>query len=247
MAEYILPTVSGSGIYQIRNLNDGKCYVGSAKKFRQRWLEHLSMLRRGKHHSPHLQRSWAKYGPDSFCFEVIEACDIAELVAREQIYLDSMSPAYNVCRAAGSSLGRILSSDTKAKISAAHLGRKQQERSSEWRQRIGVAHAGRQKSPEHMAAFQAGRAIQVYTEERRAKVSSSLALSYASGKRERKKSEAHKFAIGLAFAKLTDDQVRQIRKMKLEGATCKELAAQFASNAGTISEICNRKRYQWVE
>ena len=40
-----------AGVYQIVNLANGKRYVGSARKFRQRWAEHRSMLARGVHHN----------------------------------------------------------------------------------------------------------------------------------------------------------------------------------------------------
>lgn len=95
-----------SGIYCIRNLVNGKCYVGSSVRFDQRWSIHRLHLRRGIHHSPPLQYAWNKYGEASFKFEVIERVeDKSQLLVREQFYLDTMVREYNCSSTAGSRLG----------------------------------------------------------------------------------------------------------------------------------------------
>ncbi len=43
MAEAILADLESSGIYQIRNLVNGKRYIGSAKCFRVRWISTLAI------------------------------------------------------------------------------------------------------------------------------------------------------------------------------------------------------------
>lgn len=243
---YLKYMVRISGIYRIRNSESGKCYIGSAVDIHQRWLEHKSMLKRGAHHSPHLQNSWNKHGESAFEFEVLEVCDIGSLIVMEQRAIDLMSPEFNVCRIAGSTAGRRHSEETKAKISSRIKGTKHAPRSDEYRKKISEAHKGREKSPEHLAALQEGRKKQVYTPERRNAISAGLINSYRNGLRSRNKSESHKRSIGRAFAKLSDDQVRSIRERKKSGETCKSLAIAFGSNAGTISEICAGKRYRWV-
>ncbi len=58
-------------IYQIRNILNGKIYVGSTwKPLRKRKSEHLTKLRTNKHSSPHLQNSFNKYGEDNFMFDL---------------------------------------------------------------------------------------------------------------------------------------------------------------------------------
>lgn len=59
-------------LYSIRNMINGKQYIGQAADVRQRWYTHLSSLRRGRHHSLSLQRSFNKYGEEAFDFVVIE-------------------------------------------------------------------------------------------------------------------------------------------------------------------------------
>ena len=44
-------------IYYIRSAATGRTYVGSTTRgIKQRWSEHLHYLRKGTHHSRHLQR-----------------------------------------------------------------------------------------------------------------------------------------------------------------------------------------------
>ena len=47
-------------IYYITSGATGRIYVGStSRNVKQRWSEHLHYLRKGSHHSPHLQRVYA--------------------------------------------------------------------------------------------------------------------------------------------------------------------------------------------
>lgn len=58
-------------IYTIRNVANGKFYVGSTVNQRERFRTHRSKLRRSAHHCAHLQAAWNKYGEDCFKFEVV--------------------------------------------------------------------------------------------------------------------------------------------------------------------------------
>lgn len=246
MGEQILADIEASGIYQIRNLINGKRYIGSAKCFRTRWNGHRAKLRRGSHHSRHLQSSWVKHGESAFFFEVIELCDVNQLLVKEQAWLDRESPEFNVCPTAGNTLGRKFTQETKDKIAARAIGRKVPPRSVEYRKKLSLRFKGVPKSPEHLQALQDGRARHVYTDEQRAAISKSLLDGYANGTRKKEKSESHKNKIGQFYAKLTDDEVREIRKLRSEGITGRELAKRYGSNTGTISAICRLKRYRWV-
>jgi group I intron endonuclease len=65
-------------IYKIRNVTNGKFYVGSTSNTRERFRNHRKGLRRGVHHCPHLQAAWNKYGEDCFKFEIVQDVDAAE-------------------------------------------------------------------------------------------------------------------------------------------------------------------------
>lgn len=77
-----------SGIYKIENLVNNKVYIGSSKNIYKRWADHKNSLRNNKHHSIHLQRSWNKYKEESFEFAIIEKCFEADLILKEQYWID---------------------------------------------------------------------------------------------------------------------------------------------------------------
>src|SRR4051794_16550207 len=83
------------GIYQILCRPTGKVYIGSSVRIYQRWYEHRRQLRSGKHHSPHLQFAWNKYGEEAFRFSVLEECGAEDVLEREQFYLDAHAPVFN--------------------------------------------------------------------------------------------------------------------------------------------------------
>jgi len=107
-----------SGIYKIENLVNGKMYVGSAVDIKNRWSRHKSDLRKNKHHSRYLQRSWNKYSEEQFEFTIIEEVkDVSELLEREQYWLDYYKSydykiGYNSYPTAGSPLGAKHSRET---------------------------------------------------------------------------------------------------------------------------------------
>lgn len=88
-----------SGIYQIRNLLNNKIYVGSAIDFFKRRQLHFGDLRRLKHRNRILQNCVNKHGTDVFIFEVLEFVpNKLNLLSREQFYIDSLNPYYNIFR-----------------------------------------------------------------------------------------------------------------------------------------------------
>jgi len=132
-----------SGIYQIKNLINGKFYIGSSNDCHQRWIEHLSDLRRNKHHSIHLQNAWNKYGEENFIHEIIEIVDIDILLKREQFWLDELKPydkeiGYNICSTAGKLNGYKHTEETKQFLSKLSKGLK---RTDETRKRMSENHS----------------------------------------------------------------------------------------------------------
>lgn len=77
-----------SGLYWIRNLWDGKRYVGSSIDVPRRLRAHRSLLERGVHDNIHLQRAWNRDGVESFVFECVRQVVKRNLREREQRLLD---------------------------------------------------------------------------------------------------------------------------------------------------------------
>lgn len=84
------------GVYLLTNLVNGSRYVGSSKNIYQRLLTHRSYLRHGKHVNSHLQNAWNLYGEDNFEYSVLEKCDENIRIQREQYYIDTLKPEYNI-------------------------------------------------------------------------------------------------------------------------------------------------------
>lgn len=142
-----------SGIYQIKNLINGKIYIGSAVNMRRRWVCHKSNLSKNRHHSIHLQRSWNKYGENVFLFEVLEEVrDKNLLTRREQFWLDEtkcydQKNGYNISPTAGNCLGIKHTEETNRKNSEVRKGKKNhfygKKHTEETKRMISEANKGR--------------------------------------------------------------------------------------------------------
>lgn len=53
-------------VYSIKNIKNGKMYIGITKNLRQRITTHFSKLRNNKHPNPKLQSDFSIYGEDYF-------------------------------------------------------------------------------------------------------------------------------------------------------------------------------------
>lgn len=130
---------------------DGKIYIGSAKCLSSRKEDHFSGSM--QHSSPHLRHAIEKYGKDNFKFEVLEYVeDVAQLIPREQFYIDRAisegKVLYNIALVAGSNLGVKFkwSEETLKKRSIALKGKPQ---STESNKKRSIAMTGRKHTDEH--------------------------------------------------------------------------------------------------
>jgi len=90
------------GIYRIFNTKNNKSYIGSSINLKSREYKHFWMLSKKIHDNVHLQKSFDKYGKDSFIFEILELCDEAVLFTRENYYIktnNSCDPTFGYNRA----------------------------------------------------------------------------------------------------------------------------------------------------
>jgi len=145
-----------SGVYAIRNLVNGKRYIGSATRcFRERWRSHRCDLKAGRHHSARLQYSWNKHGESNFVFEVVELCVSGHCIDVEQVlmdFYDATNPdhGYNICKNAGNCVGHKFSDESRAKMSRSQAGKK---RTAESISKSAAGNRGKKRSPEVLAAM----------------------------------------------------------------------------------------------
>jgi len=111
-------------IYKIEHIATARCYVGhTSDAIYKRWKTHKWRLNNNRHHSPHLQNAWNKYGHKAFAFLVIEECLEQDKLVREQFYIDNLDSCFNVVPiAAAGPLGRKDSAKTieRKKLAAAN-------------------------------------------------------------------------------------------------------------------------------
>lgn len=142
-----------SGIYQIINLQTGKCYIGQAKNITNRCARHRYLLKHNKHPNKHLQNAWNKDGSQSFEFRRIVNLPLDKnlLLAAEQYWYNYFkeSGVYNLriitesnlgIKRKGGMLGKKHTSETRAKMSAWQVGRKM---SDEAKKKMSLAKVGK--------------------------------------------------------------------------------------------------------
>jgi len=115
-----------SGIYRWNNLITGASYVGSTIDLSRRLRDYFSLKFLKKEilkNNSVIYRALLKYGYSNFNLEIIEYCDKASTIKREQYYIDLLKPEYNLCLKAGSSLGRVTREETRLKLRNVWLNR----------------------------------------------------------------------------------------------------------------------------
>lgn len=85
-----------SGIYKITNIVNNKFYIGSSINIYQRLKHHYSDLKNNKHGNKYFLRSYIKYGKNNFIVEILEEVPKELLLIREQYYIDTLKPKYNL-------------------------------------------------------------------------------------------------------------------------------------------------------
>jgi hypothetical protein len=73
-----------SGVYLMRNLNNQKTYIGSSINLRRRFKEYFNVNHLIRNNDLVICAALLKYGYSQFTVEIIEYCDIADVLKREQ-------------------------------------------------------------------------------------------------------------------------------------------------------------------
>lgn len=118
------------GIYIIKNIKNGKLYIGQSHNISWRWAAHKSALRFGRCPNKHLQSAWHMYGESAFVFSILELCAVEELDNREEYWIkhfDTTNQGYNIRSGGNSSRGWKMSDDGRRHISESLKGKKKPE------------------------------------------------------------------------------------------------------------------------
>jgi group I intron endonuclease len=118
------------GVYRLKNIADGACYVGSSKRVKKRISDHFCLLSQNRHPNYILQEAYNKYGREAFSGEVEVVCeDPKDLASIEEMFLQGLAvfngteKLYNISTTAKTPMaGRKHTEATKKKLSLAKKG-----------------------------------------------------------------------------------------------------------------------------
>lgn len=90
-----------AGIFQVKNIANGKILLGSSLNLDGPLNSHKFMLTIGNHRNETLQKEWKAFGADTFVFEILEEVKEKddpdfnredELTLLEQIWIEKLQP-----------------------------------------------------------------------------------------------------------------------------------------------------------
>lgn len=118
--------MNNSCIYIIKSVvRPDRFYIGSALNFKARIKKHRNDLINRNHHNAFLQNHFNKYGEIDLVYDIVEAVTEKDLlITREQFYIDTLNPFFNISKIAGSTLGIKLTDKTKDKLKLKRVGEK---------------------------------------------------------------------------------------------------------------------------
>jgi len=230
-----------SCVYQITNISNKKFYIGSTKDFHKRKRDHRAKLNRKQHDNIHLQRSWNKHGSATFTFKIVE--QTVDLLPREQHYIDTLKPQYNIGKHAcgGDNLTNHPDREQIIKRRSATVRQKHLQMSTEERQKLSDNMKG-SKNPNYgnkwnkkqrKKASIRQKKVQ-WTEERNRKVAIAVKKSWQN--EERKKQWSRRLSgkgnpfYGKKHSKATMEKIKRTKLKIFENSTPEE---RYAKNPQT--------------
>lgn len=89
------------GIYQIKNMVNGKIFIGSSKNLHGKFNSYKLQLKLGSHVNRELQKDYTHFGEDKFSFEVVDNLEPKEdpnydytedLAVLEEMWIEKLQP-----------------------------------------------------------------------------------------------------------------------------------------------------------
>lgn len=127
------------GVYQLRNVETGKRYIGQSANLSHRKSCHFYDLRNNRHKNHDLQEDYNR-NPDAIVFEVLCRCSVEDLDDLERFFIqkyEALSAGYNLSD--GGIVGCRHADESKEKMAIAKLGNQHMSGKTlteEWRRRI---------------------------------------------------------------------------------------------------------------
>lgn len=218
-------TTKSGHIYQIRNIENDKVYIGSTEQApKARKKDHFGLLKRGVHSNRYLQAAFIK-SPESFRYEILEWCSIKILLEREADVIAGLLRNRQINQIICYNLivnptRPTMANETKIKMSNSHKGIKRPAEVMEKTRlgRIGKKHSKQSKEKMSRAAF------------KREKFSIATRLKMSQSKKGKKFTEEHRENIRMALLG---------RKRPKE--VCEKISASKLGHKQTTEQIEKRR------
>lgn len=137
---YIDKVAGIPGVYCIKNILDGRCYVGQTKDIGRRWRQHLNSQ------TLEVQQDIRKLGTENFQFQVLEEIsDLKTRLSREKYWIEKLQAFENGYNSSKGGEGHYQSEEARKRMSEAHKG---VPKSEEVRRRISESLKGVPKPEE---------------------------------------------------------------------------------------------------
>ena len=226
------------GIYQIKNLNNNKVYIGQTNEnFQRRFWHHQWCLSTGVHSNRMLQNSWNKHGENAFEFSVIHVLqddeDLNELEIKYISGSGSTNMKYGYNMQDGGQPKRLCdftTAESRKKVGEKNrqhmLGRKLSEKTR----------AKMRASSRHKGPGPEGR-----------KIISDYMSNRIVSEETKEKLRIRNTGSNSPVTHLTERDVAEIKTMLIDGALIKNIAKEYGVSFGAISAISNRRTWNHVD
>lgn len=144
--------------------------MGSAVDLGRRLRSYYSYSVLRRLHRSIIYQALLRHGYSPFSLLILEYCSSEDVRSREQYYLDSLAPEYNICKIAGVTTGRQASIETRQKMSEVKRGRLFSE---ERKESMRKAREGKVVSEETRLKMSEKHTGKTHTEETKAKIMAS--------------------------------------------------------------------------
>lgn len=244
-------------IYVYENVINGKKYVGKTNNLKGRHSKHFSVAKRAKNGEYMVfHKAITKYGANNFSLKIVDiAFNEDDAYLKEDSWISELKTkdkefGYNLCDGGRhTNSGRIVSQETRDKISAIHKGKIV---SKETKQKISIAKTGTILSDETKLKMSLTKIGKIQTEETKQKIRD-FQLENSSQRGKPRTSEVkEKISKGLQGSSnpastINEEIVKTVRQLYSTGNySCKNISDELNISIHVVKGIISKKTWKHV-